>query len=613
MATFNEAKTPFTNMSFTPDIPSNALGANEYNSGYNIETDTRGLKSILGDQTILNQLTGTPIYVTGGYRSNDVWWFIIGCVGTGGSGHWYAMDQTGITEITPTSGLTGYYLDGQPITDCWNGNVLFLNDSVSAPMFLLADGTKLQQYSQNSNTVYVTGATGNGTTVTLTFATQTSVPYRIGDSIIVSGIDPVDYNGTFVVTACTTTTVSFLSNSTDTYNSGGTIVPLYLWNYNPNWKSVTAGWLRMYSSPNVGSVLIAGNLTAVDQSNTVINYPVTVQWSQAFGLNSGPTTWTPTISNVANQVEIPVRGPTLDGFNCNGNFYVCSYWDTVVFSPIAYQSTSAPVFGIKLLNQGRGLLNENCWDNADATVFGIDARDFWMFDGNNFTGIGNQKVKDYFFNNLNPLYVNDIFVINNTEKYQIEYYYPDLNSTGWCNQMLSYRYDLNIWNSPRQVSKASMACETPVWTQTGNTWNYNNGSRTVVYSQGIANSKIVQKDQVYTFLGNAISSQFRRDAIQLCPNFSQQALLHRIYPEIVVYSGNANAIININVGGSNSAGQTPTLLGNVTMNINTDYPWTQFKQNAFRLNTVEVNSTSSDSQWALTSLNWQFTPTQDSR
>jgi len=613
MTTFTEVATNFTNMSFTPDVPSAALQPTEYNSGYNVETDTRGIKSVLGDETILSQLTGTPLFVTGGYRDNNVFWFIIGTVGNSGDGHWYAMDSAGITEITPLSGLTGYYA-GMPITDAWNGTVLFLNDSVTAPMFLTSDASILQQYSQNSNTVEVTGASGNGTTVTLTFATQPSIPYEIGSSITVSGIDPADYNGTFVVTACTTTSVSYLSLSTDLYNSGGTIVPLYLWNYNSSWKSVTAGWMRMYSSPNVGSILIAGNLTAIDQSNTVINYPVTVLWSQAFGLNSGPLTWAPTLTNVANQLEIPARGPCLDGFNVSGNFYVCSYWDTIVFSPISYQSTTAPVFGIRILNQGRGLLNENCWDNADTTVFGVDARDFWSFDGNNFTGIGNQRVKNYFFNNLNPLYVNRVFVINNTQKYQIEYYYPDLTSTGECNQMLSYRYDLQIWNPPRQVTNAIMACETPIWSETGNVWDYNNGSRTVVYCQGTANTQLVQKDQTYTFLGNvAITSQFRRDNIQLCPNFSQQSLLHRILPEIVVYSGNANAIIDINIGGSNSTGQTPTLLGNVSMTINTSTPWTQFNQNAFRLNTVEINSTSSDSQWAMTALNWQFTPTQDAR
>jgi hypothetical protein len=611
--TFTEVSTPFTNMSFTPDVPASALAATEYNAGFNIESDTRGIKNVLGDETILSQITGKILHVTGGYRNNNVWWFIVGTVNAGGVGRWYAVNTAGVTEITPQGGLTGYY-DGMPITDAWNGTVVFLNDSVSAPMFLLADGTQLQQYSQNSQTIEVTGASGTGTTVTLTFTTQPSAPYQLGSSIVVNGIDPVGYNGTFVVTACNTTSVSFLSTTTATYNSGGTIVPLYLWNFNPNWKSVTARWLRMYSSPNVGTVLIAGNLTAIDQSNTVLHFPCTVQWSQAFGLNSGPLSWAPTALNIANQLEVPLRGEALDGWNLGGNFYVASYWDSVVFSPINYQSTSAPVFGIRILNQGRGLLNENCMDNADLVVYGVDARDFWSFDGNNFTGIGNQKIKNYFFSNLNPTYANRVFVINNTEKYQIEYYYPDLNSTGFCNQMISYRYDLQIWNPPRQTSDASAACESPIFTPTGNTWSYNNGSRTVVYSQGTANVQLVQKDTSYTFLNDTpITSQFRRDNIQICPNYSQQALLHRIYPKVVVYSGNTATNININIGGSNSTGQTPTLLGNVNMNIDTNNPWTQITQNAFRLNSVEINTTTSDSQYAVTALNWQFTPTQDQR
>ena len=44
----NPIKTPFTNMSFTPDVPSSSLGPNEYNLGQNVETDTRSIKSVIG-------------------------------------------------------------------------------------------------------------------------------------------------------------------------------------------------------------------------------------------------------------------------------------------------------------------------------------------------------------------------------------------------------------------------------------------------------------------------------------------------------------------------------------------------------------------------------------
>ena len=554
MATFNEAKIPFTNMSFTPDVPASALGANEYNSGYNIETDTRGIRAVFGDEYILKQLSsangvvGTPIFLTSGYRgvSNQIYWLVFATVDDSGAGRWYMQDSAGITEITPSGGLTGYYA-GMPITDCWNGTVLFLNDSLYPPMYLLSTAGTLRMYD---------------------------TPY--------------------------------LDQNPNTY----------VWNYNPDWSALSAGFVRLYSTPNVGSILIAGNLTAaVISTGTTANYPTTVRWSQAFGLNAGPTTWTPTISNTANELEVTVRGPVLDGFPMNGNFYVCSYWDTVIFSPINYTSTSAPILGVRLLNQGRGLLNENCWANADTLVYGLDARDLWSFDGSNFKPLGNQRVKNYFYQNLNPLYTNRVFVINNTQKNQIEIYYPDLASTGWCNKMLAYRYDLDVFQAPRDVANASQATESPVWSGT----DYNQASRTVIYTQGVPNTFLVQKDQGHEFIGNvAISSQFRRDNIQLLKDYSGQLLLHRILPEVVNVDLNGvpttgTGNITITVGGSNSVGSDPTFKPPVTIPVATDNPWTQINQNAYRINTLEIGDTSNVNTWLCSAVSVQMTQTQDSR
>ena len=48
MADYTRLRSPFAGMSFTPDVPSNALGPNEYNSGLNVEADVRGIKKIGG-------------------------------------------------------------------------------------------------------------------------------------------------------------------------------------------------------------------------------------------------------------------------------------------------------------------------------------------------------------------------------------------------------------------------------------------------------------------------------------------------------------------------------------------------------------------------------------
>jgi hypothetical protein len=397
--------------------------------------------------------------------------------------------------------------------------------------------------------------------------------------------------------------------------------PGYIWNYNTDWSALTAGFMRIYATPNVGSILIAGNLEATDAISSIVEkYPTTVRWSQAFGLNDGPLTWAPTALNVANEVEVPVRGPVVDGFPCNGNFFVCSYWDTVVFTPLSYQGTNNPVLGIRPFNQGRGLLNANCWANADNTVFGVDARDIWVFDGSTFKGLGNQRIKNYFYKNLNPTYTDRVFLVNNTQKNQIEIYYPDLDSTGWCNQMISYRYDLGIFNPPRQVANASHACEAPVWTELpDSSYDFNQASRTVTYSRGVVNSQLVQKDMGHTFVGNvAIDSEFARDNIHLLPNYSEQLLVHRILPEVnnldagglpTTSTGN----ITVTVGGADSVGQAPEFKTSVTMSIDTSDPWTQIDQNVYRVNSIRISNVSSTDTWICPGITWQLTPTQDAR
>ena len=68
-----------------------------------------------------------------------------------------------------------------------------------------------------------TAATGNGSLVTLTFASTTNPPFVLGSQIIVSGVTPAGYNGTYNVTAVTATTVSYASATTGSQTVAGTI------------------------------------------------------------------------------------------------------------------------------------------------------------------------------------------------------------------------------------------------------------------------------------------------------------------------------------------------------------------------------------------------------
>lgn len=796
---YEEVRVPFTKMTFTPDVPSTSLGANEYNVGRNIETDVRGIRSISGDEEISVTIPNgeTPIYISGGFRRNDLFYYIVATL----EGKWYAIAGGSTwTDITPPGMIAGNYSRAQNITEAWNATVPFFNDERNPPFF----------WPEQTNLI-TTGASSSAGTSTITFDTQIAPPFNIGDVITVSGVTPSGFNGNHVVTGCTTTSVSFagstagpqttagtvtaqfpqmirysntlpagianityvsateqqitfdtayasapyaandeivisgvntffdgtflvVSSTTTTVNytaspggaypggSVGSVAPLYCWNYNPEWTSYAAKFMRLYNTPNVGSVLVAGNLTATKTDGTIEVYPNTIQWSQSFGLSEAPLTWEPTVLNVANQLEAPLRGEAIDAWPCNGNLFIQSYWDTVVLSPINYTTTNTPVLGVRLFNQGRGQLTSNCWGNTDKMVYGLDARDFWVFNGQDFTGLGNQRVKNWFFNQIDPNYVDRTFMQVNTQKNQIELYYTttqpevgdvvatatsgtfnaELPTTGTLavgqrvtitgtntgtgsisgyvsgnnyyitalvnnpvtggidlftlsttangspvtstagtltgltftvstdgvpNQMISYRYDLDIWNPPRDVNQAAFACESPVRAYNSSTgfWTFDKASRTIVYIRGLANSKPVQTNQTYSFINQSpIRSAWRRDNIHLIEDYSGKVMVHRVLPEAVNLKANGLPIlagqdptlqgdISVQVEGSNSVGQGVQDFDSEPMTINTDNPWIQINQNAHRVISIELGNTNTQNIWLCSATTWQYTQVEDDR
>jgi len=655
----DEVRIPFAKMSFTPDVPSTALGPNEYNDGQNVETDVRGIRSMSGDQAILDALpagSGAPTFITGGFRNDGLFWFVVATTAVGAQpGRYYAWNPgtENWENITPTDSAfdASQYAQNTNITEAWNGNVLFLNDEHNPPMFWPdTPGAVLVSYSNISPLeISSIAIAANPVNRVVTFVNPDSpaIPFGTSSSIILQNMNPRYYDGTYTVISSTDTTVTIACDIVQPFVSGE-IAPLYTWNYNPNWSGVYAKFMRMYNTPNVGSILVAGNLTATNIDTTTEIYPVTVQWSQAFGLNQAPTTWTPTVTNVANQLEVPLRGPALDAFPCNGQFFLCSYWDTVVFSPINYSTTSAPILGVRQFNQGRGLLSSNCWANTDKLVYGVDARDIWVFDGQDFNGLGNQRVKNWFYDQLDPQYYDRVFMETNSQRSQVEIYYPDSTATGGVpNKMLSYRYDIDCWNAPRDVSDATFSCESPIWRNTTDSslpeWNAELGSRTVVYARGVAESQIIQKDQGYSFLtsnanpnGNIVSS-FRRDNIKLLKDYSGKLMVHRILPEVVnlgsepfteyderpidpadpaytAHKGN----ITVTIEGANSVGSAPTAKTPVTLAVDANgnagaNPWAQINQNAFRVNSIVLNNTSNAAVWMCSATTWQITQVEDDR
>jgi hypothetical protein len=237
-----------------------------------------------------------------------------------------------------------------------------------------------------------------------------------------------------------------------------------------------------------------------------------------------------------------------------------------------------------------------------------------------------------------------MFMEVNTQRNQVEIYYTSKTEyedpanpivNGVPNKMISYRYDIDCWNSPREVSSATFACESPIWFGYDGSsiplWANNEGSRTVVYARGLTSKQLIQKDQGYSFIQDEnnptgeIYSQFRRDNIKLIKDYSGKLMVHRILPEVVnmgnnelpVYPSTGN--VTVTIEGANSVGSEPTAITPVTIPIdanggtNADNPWAQINQNAFRVNTIELSNQSNADIWMCSATTWQVTQVEDDR
>jgi len=122
-----------------------------------------------------------------------------------------------------------------------------------------------------------TGASGTGATATITFATQATSPFTVGDTITVSNMVPTAYNGTFVVTGATTSSVSYASSATGSQTQAGVIsITYYISNC---YKAITHN-SKTYQA-------LAGFLTVSEIQNNISNANDEVQ----VGLSAIPSVY----------------------------------------------------------------------------------------------------------------------------------------------------------------------------------------------------------------------------------------------------------------------------------------------------------------------------------
>ena len=99
---------------------------------------------------------------------------------------------------------------GEPLP----ANVAILSTDQSFLFYkFTTDPGKIGQVDRDT-ALAITGVSGSGSTATITYASQGSAPYTVGQTITIQDVTPIGYNGQYVVTSCSATQVQYANVTT---------------------------------------------------------------------------------------------------------------------------------------------------------------------------------------------------------------------------------------------------------------------------------------------------------------------------------------------------------------------------------------------------------------
>ena len=178
------------------------------------------------------------------------------------------------------------------------------------------------------NVQSITGASGDGTTATISFAGPFTAP--LGSTVVVAGVTPSGYNGTYIVTGSSSTTVQY-ANATTASGSGGTMS-----NTSPGGSvsltaTQTASEYTLTLPAATGTVALTASPTF---TGTLTANPITSPAATALSLQSAGTTaiTIDTSQNVGVNQTTPATYGKFAVTGSAGTAYVTATGDGLAFS-----------------------------------------------------------------------------------------------------------------------------------------------------------------------------------------------------------------------------------------------------------------------------------------
>jgi len=180
--------------------------------------------------------------------------------------------------------------------------------------------------------VPVTGASGNGTTATITFSALGTPPV-VGSTAVIRSVNPSGYNGVVVITASTTTSLSFASAFSGAYVSGG----VFGFNFG------AAGVGPLITNMTIQGILAQENATGHVDSTAVDNCGTNVDVIASSRVNANGSSFTNATIGIRyqngcnwNNSSTTLFGNTVNEVACAGGVEIAraGLWTSEIRQPV---------------------------------------------------------------------------------------------------------------------------------------------------------------------------------------------------------------------------------------------------------------------------------------
>ena len=229
--------------------------------------------------------------------------------------------------------------------------------------------------------------------------------------------------------------------------TAGAIVTINVRSRNP--VGVRAGVIRSF-----GDFLVAGNLVEFDGPSLDTETPIivrnlagVVRSSDAAAPGQIPLNWNPFAAGVstADEFILTSTGVVQDMAELQGSFYIYS---NNSISVMRQTGNAAVPLTVVPLTDTYGAQTTEAVVEFDGKHFVIGNQDIYLFGGHpgSIQSVADQRVRRYFFQNLNPLHNQRLFTLRYSQRDEIWICYPTTSSIqGECDEALIWNYRNNTW------------------------------------------------------------------------------------------------------------------------------------------------------------------------